>query len=43
MGLFLFPDLHPFSTGMVSHYSVMGACRNVIVVLLPLSMISSGR
>lgn len=42
-GLFLFPDLHPFITGMVSYYSVMAGCRNEIVVCLLLSVTSSGR
>lgn len=41
-GLFLFLALHPFIGGMASHYSVMGARRNLIVVLSPLSMISGG-
>lgn len=39
--LFLFRALHTFISGMISHYSVMAACRNLIVVLLPLGMISS--
>lgn len=42
MGFFLLPDLHPFSAAMVSRYSVMGARRNLIVGLLPLSVLSSG-
>lgn len=42
MGFFLLPDLHPFIAAMVSRYSVMGARRNLIVELLPLSVLSSG-
>lgn len=42
MGFFLLPDLHPFIAAMVSRYSVVGARRNLIVELLPLSVLSSG-
>lgn len=41
-GLFLFLAVHPFISGMASHYSVMGAHRNLSVVLSPLGMISGG-
>lgn len=40
--LFLFLALCTFISGMVSHYSVTAACRNLIVALLPHGMISSG-
>lgn len=40
MGFFLFPDLHPFIVVMLSCYSVMGAHRNLIVEILPLSVLT---